>query len=291
MNGGAPALAPAAGALVLVAVAAARGLLAARGGTAGLLLAAREPREQLRETVAAALAEGRIDRSFGSRRLLLISLAVGALIGFVLLGGVGIALGAAALPMILRQLLRARRRRYAGQIDACAAVLAQALASSLAAGRSVRGALLTVSESTPDPLAAELQRVTVELALGASIDAALGELCERTGSSRLDSLAGAVQLHRGSGGDLVKMMRELAAVFRERDRALKDAHSASAQARFTAYVVAAIPLAVAVLLELVAPGSVTGAFALLPTAVMLAMAATLIFGGAGIAMRMGKVRQ
>lgn len=277
-------------ALGCVAAGALASAVSARGGTQALLLATEEPRGQLRDVLGAALGEGRVDRAFGGRRLLIVSVACGAVAGFVLLGLLGVVVGALALPMILRQVLRARRRRYATQIDGEAATLAQALASSLAAGRSIRGALLTVSESTAEPLATELQRVAVDLTLGETINRALGQLCRRTGSPRLDSLAGAIQLHRGSGGDLVKMMRELAAAFRERDRALKDAHSASAQARFTAYVVAAIPVGVVALLELVAPGSVTGAMSLLPTAMMLALAATLVFGGAGLAMRLGAVR-
>jgi tight adherence protein B len=277
-------------ALTFTALAAASEVLATKGGTDGLLQATREPRQQLREAVATALSEGRIDRTFGGRRLLLASILSGALFGFILLGFAGVVVGAAALPLTLRWVLRSRRRRYASQIDACAADLAQAMASSLAAGRSVRGALLTVSNSTPDPLAAELRRAAVDLTLGGSIGDALTGLIQRTGSPRLDSLAGAIELHRGSGGDLVKLMRELAAAFRERDRAMKDAHSASAQARFTAYVVAAIPLGVAVLLEIVAPGSVTGAMTLLPTAMMLALSALLIFGGTGMAVRLGSVR-
>ena len=206
--------------------------------------------------------------------------------GFVALGAFGIPIGMAIAPFGLRAVVRSRRRRYAARIDACAPELALALASSLAAGRSVRGALLTAGAATPEPLASGTRsrsgrpdarrrnrRCTRLVAIAHELGA---------GSNRL---SGAIELHRGSGGDLVRLMRELADAFRARDRALRDAHSASAQARFTAIVVAAIPLVVGVALELARPGSVTGALTLLPTAMMLGISIALMAFGVALAHR------
>lgn len=233
------------------------------------------------------LHEGRIDESFGGRKLFAAALAVGAVGGFTALGLFGIPIGIALAPFGLRAAIRSRRRRYAARIDSCAPELALALASALAAGRSVRGALLTAGAATPEPLATELDRAAVDLTLGGGISDALASLRSRTNSGRIESLAGAIELHRGSGGDLVRLMRELADAFRARDRALRDAHSASAQARFTAIVVAAIPLVVGAALELAAPGSVTGALALLPTAMMLGTSIALMAFGVALAHRIG----
>lgn len=235
--------------------------------------------ERVRLIVRQLFNEGRIDDSFGGRAQFVASVAVGAVAGFMALGLIGIPIGATLAPFGLRAAIRSRRRRYAARIDGCAAELALALASSLAAGRSVRGALLTAGVATPEPLAGELDLVAVDLTLGGGIGDALAALRSRTGSARIESLAGAIELHRGSGGDLVRLMRELADAFRARDRALRDAHSASAQARFTAIVVAAIPVLVAVVLELAAPGAVTGALTLLPTAMMLGISVALMACG------------
>jgi tight adherence protein B len=237
------------------------------------------------------LHEGRIDESFGGRRLFASALAAGALAGFSALGLAGIPLGMVIAPLALRSLLRARRRRYAARIDACAAELALALASALAAGRSVRGALLTAGAATPEPLATELNRAAVDLTLGGGIGDALASLRSRTNSARIESLSGAIELHRGSGGDLVRLMRELADAFRDRDRALRDAHAASAQARFTAIVVAAIPLMFAAALELAVPGAVSGAFALVPTAMMLVASIALMGCGVALAQRLGRTAE
>jgi tight adherence protein B len=235
--------------------------------------------------------EGRIDESFGGRRVFTVALAGGAIAGFSAIGFPGIFLGVLLAPLALRSGLAARRRRYAARIDGCAAELALALASALAAGRSVRGALLTAGAATPEPLATELNRAAVDLTLGGGIGDALASLRSRTNSARIESLAGAIELHRGSGGDLVRLMRELAEAFRDRDRALRDAHAASAQARFTAIVVAAIPLVFAAGLELAVPGAVSGAFSLLPTAMMLGVSVFLMACGVALAQRLGRTAQ
>lgn len=223
--------------------------------------------------------EGRIDNSFGGTTQFVVSMAVGAIAGFVALGLTGIPIGTAVAPFGLRAVVRSRRQRYAARIDGCAAELALAIASSLAAGRSLRGALLTAGVATPEPLASELDLAAVDLTLGGGIGDALAALRSRTNSARIESLAGAIELHRGSGGDLVRLMRELADAFRARDRAIRDAHTASAQARFTSIVVAAIPVVVAVVLELAAPGAVTGALTLVPTAMMLGFSVALMACG------------
>ncbi|MFT4048664.1 MAG: type II secretion system F family protein [Solirubrobacterales bacterium] len=235
-------------------------------------------------------SEGTLDESFGGRKLLLAAAGVGAILGFSVFGLPGMPFGALFGPFALRGFIRARRRRYATRVDACAPELAQALASSLAAGRSVRGALLTAGAATPQPLATELDRAAVDMTLGGTVTDSLAALRSRTGSPRIESLAGAIELHRGSGGDLVKLMRELSEAFRARDRALADARAASAQARYTSYVVAAIPVVVAVLLELARPGAVTGALRLVPTAMMLLASSALMTFGVVAARRISAVR-
>ncbi len=244
---------------------------------------------QWREMFALLLSEGRVDAAVGQRRAGMVAALVAGLIGFSLIGPLGAALGAGTVPLVWRSVLRARRRRYAKRIDAGCAELATALAAALSAGNSVRGALLVAGTTTPEPLAAELQKLGVDLALGNSVGDALAGLRGRTNSTRIESLVGAIKLHQGSGGDLILLVRELSDAFRARDRALRDAQSATVQARYTAGIVAAIPLGMAVICELAKPGSVTGALNYLPTAVMLVVAAAIMALGTFGSWRIGSV--
>ncbi|MGB0889614.1 MAG: hypothetical protein ACPGWS_04960, partial [Solirubrobacterales bacterium] len=77
--------------------------------------------------------------------------------------------------------------------------------------------------------------------------------------------------------------------FRARDRAIRDAQSATVQARYTAGVVAAMPLGMGVICELAKPGSVTGTLNYLPTAVMLVLAASVMALGTVGSWRIGSV--
>ena len=154
----------------------------------------------------------------------------------------------------------------------------------------MRGALLASARATPEPLAHELDRACVDLTLGQNVEDALATLRSRTASARIESLTGAIELHRSSGGDLVQLMRELAAAFRTRDIARRDAKTATAQARFTAIVVAAIPLTLAFVAELASPGSVSGAFAFAPTALLMLVSLVLLAAGCVLCARIGRVR-
>jgi tight adherence protein B len=270
-----------AGALAVAAFAGATVPVASRPGQV------RSAAREMARLARLLLDEGRIDASFGDRRALIASIAVAGVAGFSLLGKFGIVIGAIAAPLLLRFVVRQRRARHRARIDACAAGMALALASSLAAGRSVRGALLVAGRSTPQPLSAELDRLAVDLTLGGGLGESLESLCARTDSARVASLAAAIELHRGSGGDLVRLMRELADAFRDRDRALRDARTATAQARYTALVVAAIPVVMLIGLELSSPGLVTGALTFPPSAVMIAASAALAIGGVVVSHRVG----
>lgn len=213
------------------------------------------------------------------RRLRSAAMLTGAICGFAILGPVGSLLGAVAGAPASTMLIRHRRARYARRVDASAADLALALASAMAAGHSVRGALLAAGRSVQQPAAAELDRVAVDITLGRTVEDSLAGLRERAASRRLDSIAGAIELHRRSGGDLVRLMRELAAAFRARDDAQRDARSATAQARFTALLVAVIPAAAAVIAELASPGAVSGALTYAPSALLLLCALGLFVVG------------
>lgn len=235
------------------------------------------------------LRRGAVDDPGAHDRRLWLGMALaGGIVGWSLGGMLLAGACAAAAPIVLVRVLAHRRVVRARAVDSCAGEFAAALASTLAAGQSVRGALLEAPASVPEPLATELRFTAARLALGDSTSDALAALCSQTGSPRIESMVGAIELHRGSGGDLVGLLRELAAAFRERERARDDAHSASAQARFTTIVVAAIPLVLGVVVELAKPGAVSGAFAFAPSAVMLMFSALLMAAGGWLCFRIAR---
>lgn len=165
---------------------------------------------------------------------------------------------AVAGPALSAALLRSRRRAYRAKLALGAAGAARALAAALAAGRSVRSAVAEAAIGLDGPAGHELGRTANALASGDSTETALEGLRARAGSRAWDTLIAAVLLQRDAGGDLPALLRELARSLEAADRAERDARAVTAQARFTAGLVAGLPLIAVALAELASPGFIGG---------------------------------
>ncbi|MDP9377364.1 MAG: type II secretion system F family protein [Actinomycetota bacterium] len=210
------------------------------------------------EPLQRAGTEGR-DATAAERRRLM-AVAVGALLaGGWLVGGVIIGLiTAMAGPAIVVMILRARRHRYALELAAGAAEAARALADAVAAGHSARGAIPVAAPALKGATGRELRAVAQALGYGEPTDAALEKLRRRARCTGWDALCAAILLQRDAGGDLAGLLRRLAVSLEASARGDAEARTATAQARFTAWTVIAMPLGAAGLAELASPGFVSG---------------------------------
>jgi tight adherence protein B len=209
------------------------------------------------EPLARAGREGREPTRPERRRLGLLAAGCLLVAGW-LLGGPALAvLAALAGPVALVVLLRVRAARYREELRAGAGGAARALADAVGAGRSVRGAVAEAASGLTGAPRRELRLAAHALALGEPTEAALERLRRRAGCRAWDTIVAAILLQRDAGGDLPGLLRELASALEAADRAERGARTATAQARFTARLVLAMPLAAAVLAELGSPGFVT----------------------------------
>ena len=202
------------------------------------------------------LRSGREPTSPERRRLALLGVAALLGAGWLVAGPwAGLALGACA-PWAARAAVRARRRRRAIAVSAGAPAIARALADALAGGHSVRGALTAAARdgAITGPAGEELRLAAAALELGERTEDVLRDLARRAGGGPLDTLVAAVLLQRDAGGDLAALLRDLAGSLEARGRVVADARSATAQARFTALLVTALPAAGLALGELARPG-------------------------------------
>jgi tight adherence protein B len=273
-------------------------LLAAAGGG----LAALAAREAVLATPAAgrwliaALAplrragsEGYVPTEAERRRLAVVGSLALLAGGIVVLGPGPAPLLAAAGPALAATTIARRRDRYRRAVDRGLPEVATAVADALSAGRSPRNALATAAGSLAGPPAIEVERVRAELDLGAPVREALADMRRRVGSPRMDAFAAALLSQQLAGGDLATLLRRFAAAAADRDRTEADARSMTAQARFTALLVVAMPVAAALLAELVAPGFVGGLIAQPAAVTLLALGAALQLGGFVAIRRLGRV--
>ena len=209
-----------------------------------------------------AVRSGREPTSPEWRRIVALG-ALSLLGGGWLLAGteVGVLLGATA-PWAARAVVRSRCRRRAVAVAAGAPAMARAVADALAGGHSVRGALGAAARAggVTGPAGEELRVAAAALDLGERTEDVLQALARRNRTVRrhgpLDTVVAAILLQRDAGGELAALLRDLAAALEQRRRVLADARSATAQARFTALLVTALPAAALALGELAQPGFV-----------------------------------
>jgi tight adherence protein B len=191
--------------------------------------------------------------------------AVGALAGVVLLAGLAgfavmrtplaAAAGAAAALAAAGAWLRSADRRYLERLEGQLPGIAQGLSASLSAGLSLRQALARAARDAPEPARAELARCVAELELGGRLDAVLESLAERVPARELRIMTTAILVQRRTGGNLALALGRLSDRLEERARLARELRGATAQARMTAWLVAALPFAGGALTELVAPGT------------------------------------
>jgi tight adherence protein B len=205
--------------------------------------------------LAAARREGRAPTVPERRRLALVG--VGALLGggWLVAGPLAGAACAAGGPLAARALLRTRHARWGAEVAAGAPSAARALADALAGGNSIRAAVaLGADGGVPGAAGRELRAAAHALRLGAATDTALETLRRRAASPAWDTIVAAILLQRDAGGDLAALLRSIAGGLEDAARVEADARSATAQARFTAWLVALLPVGAAAIAELAQPG-------------------------------------
>jgi tight adherence protein B len=261
------------------ALALAAGVAAVFGAWDALALVERAQLPAVLARAAAPLVragrEGHAPTAAERRRLAL--LAAGSLLaGGWLLGGLpaGV-LAALAGPAAVLALVRSRRRRYAEEIGRGAPGCARALADALGAGHSIAGAIAHAAPALPGPAGRELRDAAAAFALGEPLEAMLERLRRRARHAGWDAIVAAILLQRDAGGDLAGLLRELAGALEAAERSLRDARAVTAQARFTAWLVAGLPIGTALLAETASPGFVTGLVSRPLSAYCVALAALL----------------
>jgi Flp pilus assembly protein TadB len=131
-----------------------------------------------------------------------------------------------------RARLRERRAALPGLIDAVAA--------ALASGLSIPQAFAEVARTLPRPLALATERAAAALALGSSIDAALGSYDDVVPSADLAPFAIVLSSFARSGGRIGRSLGRVASLVRGR-LALEDERAAlTAQGRMSAIVLVAL---------------------------------------------------
>jgi tight adherence protein B len=135
-------------------------------------------------------------------------------------------------------------RKQARRLKAFNAQLAptlQLLAGSLQAGLSVAQGMDTIVREGAEPVSGEFRRALVETRLGVQIEDALEAMAARMMSDDFKWTVMAIRIQREVGGNLAELMLNVAATLREREFLRRQVKSLSAEGRFSAYILLALP--------------------------------------------------
>ncbi|MER8044845.1 type II secretion system F family protein [Streptomyces sp. NPDC094032] len=133
--------------------------------------------------------------------------------------------------------------------------LSRILANATQAGLALRMALSLAADELEAPAGDELEKVAQQLAVGTSVDDALGELAERLPSRELVVLVTTLVLANRAGGTVVSSLRNLTETLEERKETRREVRTQLSQVSLTAYAVPVIGVGSLLLIDNMQPGA------------------------------------
>jgi tight adherence protein B len=122
------------------------------------------------------------------------------------------------------------------------------LSRSMRAGHGFSVAMELLASDSPDPLGRSFRRVSNDMALGSSLDIALGKLIILVPLVDVRFFVSSVILQQETGGNLGEILTKLSYIIRERFRLKGTVKAVSAHGRVTGMVLLLMPLSVAAFL-------------------------------------------
>jgi tight adherence protein B len=127
------------------------------------------------------------------------------------------------------------------------------IARSLRAGHSLASAIQMVGTEMSEPVAGLFKAVYEEQTYGLSLKDAFSHMIERMDTVDLRFFVTAVSIYREIGGNLSEILDRLAQTIRERLKIRRQVRVYTAQARLSGYILAVLPIFVAVFFYFIAP--------------------------------------
>jgi tight adherence protein B len=186
--------------------------------------------------------------------IILSSAAAGFLIGTLLNRGIIFSFIllfiAVSIPFIFLHFKKVQRiMRFTEQFSNALDMVAR----SLRAGHSLASAIQMVGTEMAEPVAGLFRAVYEEQTYGLSLKDALAHMIERMDTTDLRFFVTAVSIYREIGGNLSEILERLAQTIRERLKIRRQVRVYTAQARLSGYILAVLPIFVAVFFYFMAP--------------------------------------
>ncbi len=205
---------------------------------------------------------------FGALVFLVILVAgYGLLIGI----GAGFAAGFGAPRWLLGYFSRKRQKEFSELFVNAVDVVVRGVKAGLPIGEC----MAIIARESPDPLGHEFRTLVEGQKLGISLTSGLERMYERMPSQELNFFVIVLTIQGKSGGNLSEALGNLSGVLRERKLMKAKIQSMSAEAKASAMIIGALPIAVSLMMFLIAPQHINVLFT-------TTMGNMMIAGGLGL---------
>ncbi len=166
---------------------------------------------------------------------------VAGFVGLVLVGPLVGLLAAIVICLAVRFYVRhAEAKRQAAFSDQLPEVL-QLVTTALRSGFGLTQALESVAEDAEEPARSEFAHVLAEVRLGRDLSDSMTALARRMRSKDLEWVVSAIDINRDTGGNLSEILDRVSATIRERGRIARQVRTLTAEGRFSARILIALP--------------------------------------------------
>jgi len=175
-----------------------------------------------------------------------------AVVAAVLLGPFWFILG--VLPLVgLNTWVRGKARKTRNEFGEQLPENLDVLASALRAGHSLANAMGVVADEAPEPSKREFRRVVTDEQLGIPLDEALEVTAKRMQSNDMDQVAVLALVQREAGGNTAEVLDQVTINIRARMDIRRLVTVLTTQGKFSSWVVAGVPVGVALFLLVTNP--------------------------------------
>ena len=142
-----------------------------------------------------------------------------------------------------------RRKAFVNQLGDCLTTVANAMR----AGFSFLQAMELISKEMEPPVSEEFARAIRDMNLGTRLEKALEDMDVRVGCSEFSLVVTAVLIQHQVGGNLAQILDTISNTINERIRMRREVLALTAQGRASGWVLALLPLALALILSILNP--------------------------------------
>jgi tight adherence protein B len=196
--------------------------------------------------------------SWSKRQFIIISAFIGLIMAFLgflsgtgLLGAAGLGFaGAFGFPRWFLSFLRKRREaRFIDGLADAVDIIVRGVKAGLPLGDCIR----MISMESPEPLKTEFRLIMETQAIGMPLGEACGKLYERTPLPEANFFGIVVAIQQKAGGNLSEALGNLSKVLRDRKKMRAKIQAMSQEAKASAAIIGALPIAVMILVYITSP--------------------------------------